>query len=171
MTEEIFQTKPEAATTSRLPLILLGIAVLAVVLGGGGLYWVAKQRPDQPVDPTVGLVRAGTPEFDDYLKGPKIALTNVEKFESNNMVGYRYDVTCRIENLGPRPLRGVELRGFILDFENKVIAERIVHPVPLKQPTLAPGQSMPAQVMIDGIKDSGQVMDVRVEVRGLRFEK
>jgi hypothetical protein len=168
----MFEGSTEMKDSSRPRLAAIAAAItLALALGGGAYYWLASRSAETArVDLGAGMLRAGTPEFDAYLAEQKAAIVNLKRLESENMVGFRYDIACEVKNAGPRPLTGIEMRAYIIDFDRKVIAERIVYPMQARKlPVLATGESVPVRAIVDGIKDGGQVMDVLIEIRGLRF--
>ena len=171
MSVALFSPNPEEKQRpSRLPLVLFICSVLAVVAGGGGLWWTAHRASAVKAQKMEGLVRAGTPEFDTYLRENKLIINKLERFESESMIGNRYDIFCQVENLGSRTITGLEMRGFVVDFDNKPFVERIIYPIPNQRSTpLKPGEFFPVKMVVDGVKDSSKVMDVRIEVQGIRF--
>jgi hypothetical protein len=118
------------------------------------------------------MVRAGAAEFDSY-KG-KVELEVIEKVTHPNMIGmFQLEVRATLHNRGDRPLTAVEILGKMLDMDDKVIAQNVSIPIPrVRKEPLKPGESMKISVKVDAPAKitEGEVKDIVVELRGLRFQ-
>ncbi len=162
---------PEPSERNFMPFILGGAFLLLAGLVGGIAWWNNYSQTQAAIARTAGIVRAGTPEFDAYLRDKKIVIDKIERWEAEGNLGWRYDIQCEVKNVGDRTLTGIEMRAFVVDFDEKPLGERIFYPMATqKVATLAPGQTLPIRISVDGIRDSGSVMDVRIAVRGARFK-
>lgn len=172
------QTQPAASappTDSRRTLFIILGATFVVVSAAVGLvvWWEKHSRERAAVQMTEGMLRAGDPEFDDYLKREGVRLVTVDRLVINGEAGDRYEYICRLENRGDRTLTGVELRVYLIDMEEKTIVEKLAYPLAaqnLKQ--LAPGQSVTARPTLTGVKTpESEVRDFFCVVNGLRFAR
>lgn len=150
-----------------LGLVVLVLAALAVL----GLYRAFTSHKEAPKTPGLkDAKRAGNPEFDSYLKD--VAISNKEFFYSQNLLGgNQITARGRLQNLGNRTLRAVEVRAYAVDFDGKVLVERIAVPIPKMSPEpLRPHQTLPITVVIQNAPDEGIVQDIKMELTGLILE-
>ena len=91
-----------------------------------------------------------------------------------NMIGMlQLEVRARLHNRGDRPMTGVEIQGKMFDMEDKIIAQNTSIPIPrVRQEPLKPGESMRISVKVDapGKISEGEIKDIVIELRGLRFQ-
>lgn len=167
------QTNAQEAPPNRMRAIgiIAGIGLLVLVV----VVWLADQALRPPQVSTAGLegaVRAGEADFDAYRE--KMVFEEKEIIVHPNMLGLlQFEVRARMTNQGDRAFSGIELRGKILDLDDKVIAQNVSQPVPrLRREPLAPGESMRISVKIDAPAKASEndVKDVTVELNGLRFQ-
>jgi hypothetical protein len=67
-------------------------------------------------------------------------------------------------------LNGLEVRAAVVDHQGKVVKERTVTVLPTKQPELEPNKTMTVQVMLEGMSDSDDRANIKMEVTGFRFK-
>jgi hypothetical protein len=150
-------------------LLVVG-AIGALVLTA--LIVLLMQSKPPSVALTENMVRAGAAEFDSY-KG-KVELEVIEKVTHPNMIGmFQLEVRATLHNRGDRPLTAVEILGKMLDMDDKVIAQNVSIPIPrVRKEPLKPGESMKISVKVDAPAKitEGEVKDIVVELRGLRFQ-
>jgi len=155
---------------SRALLVVGAIAalVLAIMIAALSLTKPANEREVE------SIVRAGSPEFDAYKDKVVLEVDPDSKMVHPNMIGmWQLAVTATLTNRGNRELTGVELVGKMLDMEDKVIAHAVSLPIPrIRREPLKPGESMTVKVKVDapGKVSEGEVKDIVMELRGLRFQ-
>ncbi|OYT71673.1 MAG: hypothetical protein CFK52_07375 [Chloracidobacterium sp. CP2_5A] len=168
---ETHSAAPPTSSRRRLFIILAATFVLASIAVGIVAWWEKRSREAAAVSLTEGLLRAGDPEFDAYLKREGVRLATIDRLVVNGETSDRYEYVCRIENRGDRPLTGIELRVYLVDMEEKAIVEKRSYPLAaqnLRQ--LAPGQSITARPTLTGVKTpESEVRDFFCVVSGLRF--
>jgi len=164
-----------SATDSRrhLFLILAATFVLVSAVVGFVMWWEQWSRKEAAVKMAEGMLRAGDPEYDDYLRREGVKLVTLDRLVINGETSDRYEYICRIENRGDRPLTGIELRVYLIDMEEKTIVEKLAYPLAAQnQKQLAPGQSITARPTITGVKTpESEVRDFLCVINGLRFAK
>lgn len=166
------EAEPKKAEPSQFRKVLIVVGVVILILVGGGVLWSEYQTKQDRLQRSANLVRAGNPEFDAYVKGQKVVVTEMETSESSSMIEFVYELTCQIENRGDRTIEAIELRGFIYDWEDKPSRELYRYPLPSKElPKLGPNQKLKVRMSIDGVKDNSYVKNGLIEIRGLRFAR
>lgn len=150
-----------------LAVVVLALAAVAAV----GLYRAFTSHKEAPKTPGLkDAKRAGSPEFDGYLKD--VAISNKEFFYSQNLLGgNQITARGRLQNLGNRTLRAVEVRAYAVDFDGKVLVERVAVPIPkMSSEPLRPHETLPITVVIQNAPDEAVVQDIKLELTGLILE-
>lgn len=160
--------KEKRDSLSRRYYILIVVVLVLAAIAALGLYRSFTSHKQTPK--TVGLKnakRAGNPEFDSYLKD--LAISNKELFYSQNLLGgNQITARGRLQNLGSRTVRAVEVRAYAVDFDGNVLAERIAVPIPkMSSEPLRPHETLPITVVIQNAPDEGLVQDIKMELTGL----
>ncbi len=170
------QTESPSTTTptdTRRTLVIILVVTFVIVSAAVGLvvWWEKYSRERAAIQMTEGMRRAGDPEFEDYLRREGVRLITVDRLVLNGEAGDRYEYICRLENRGDRTLTGIELRIYLIDMEEKTVAEKFAYPLAaqnLKQ--LVPGQSITARPTLTGVKTpESEVRDFFCVINGLRF--
>lgn len=143
--------------------LMLAILVIALVM--------TKSAREREIE---NMVRAGSPEFEAYKDKAVLEVDPDGKMVHPNMIGmWQLAARATLSNRGDRELTGVEVIGKMIDREDKVIASVISRPIPsVKNETLKPGESMIVTIKVDapGKISEGEVKDITIELRGLRFQ-
>jgi hypothetical protein len=148
---------------SRMIMVLSAVAVLGVIV----LVILVSSGGDS--GPSEVLVsRPGSAEFDSYAQSVKIS--DVEMRTGERATGSYGRVMCTVQNSGDRVLVGLQLRGVAIDFNSQVLKEKIITPVPNQKETLGPNQGMEIDLYLDPIKDRSQIMDMKIELYGLKLQ-
>jgi hypothetical protein len=149
---------------SRTVIALSGIAVLLV---GALIIIVASRPPAQTTEPE--LAGPGSAEFDSYVNN--IAITDVEKFTNNTLIGRRQaTLKANVTNKGDRVVVGLKIKAAAVGFGGETLTFRIATPVPRQKETLGPGETAKIEIQIDPIPDPAQIQDFTLQVAGLRLK-
>ena len=156
-------------------LLIIGVAIAAAVViavffyvlmraGGGG----------KAVAPSLqGAIRAGNPEFDKHR--PNIVLDEPEAFEGKRALGDTWmTLKTTARNLTGKTLTGLEVKGYVVDYEGKPIKEatRVVIPSELlKLSELPPNKTIAVQMMLEGFKDTDPRANIKMEVTGFKLKE
>jgi hypothetical protein len=136
------------------------------------LIYSFSDRQDRPILERV--VRAGTPEFDNYKDKIVFEVGLDDKITHPNMIGmFQIEIRAKMHNRGDRTLTGVELLAKMLDLNDKVISSSIGTPIPrIRQQPLKPGESFSVSLKVDAPAKitEDEVKDITIELRGLQFE-
>jgi hypothetical protein len=64
----------------------------------------------------------------------------------------------------------LEIRGAVVDHQGQPVKERTVIVIPSRQPELAPNKTMPVTMMLEGMKDTDDRANIKMEVAGVKFK-
>jgi hypothetical protein len=148
---------------SRLIIILSSAAVLIVLV----LIILVGSRRLNDKDETQ-MDRAGTPAFDSYSR--YLEITNVNRTTAERLKNQVGIIRCRVLNNGDQVLTGLQLRGVAIGFNNEVLKETIITPIPKFRESLGANQYIPIELYLEPIPDPAAVMDMTIEVYGLRLK-
>src|SRR3954463_14585626 len=150
--------------TRRTVFIVAGlVAVLLVV----GLVFYLKTRPEPqqataPVDQKLeGGFRSGSPEFEKYKEF--IQLDKPEAEEQDTIAGgVQMTLATTVRNFSGQTLTGLEVKGTVVDLENKPIKERTMIVIPSAGLSeLENNKTARIKVIIPGFKKE----DVRANIK------
>ena len=147
---------------SQTIMILSGLAVLIVIV----LIIVVTSLGRRPSHTDVA--RAGSPEYDAYA--PNVIISNIEK-KTGERLNYRYArILCTVRNAGDAVLVGLQLRAAVIGTGGQLIKEKIFTPVPNTRDTLGPNESMNIDVSVERVPDPSEIMDMTIELYGLKIQ-
>jgi hypothetical protein len=156
----------------RWPIVILAAIITTIIaLAAAGLHYVATT---QPVNSYSGprltsALRPGEPEFDDVREQIEIAqLLGTEQVHPFN--GLAVDLTATVRNNTGRNIRGLEIRGAIVDAQNSTLRERRVMVIPARQTALEPGEAIGVRVLLEGIGNDSDRANMVLEVTGVSFD-
>ena len=164
------ERRAETSETNRTLIIVvaIGSAVLIAIFfyvlmrasGGGGVG-----------EPTLqGAIREGSPQFEEYKL--KIILEEPEATEATRALGdIVMSLHTTVRNLTGKTLTGLEIRGAVVDYQGQPIKQRTVVVIPTRQPELLTNKTMPANMMLDGMKDSDPRANIKMEVVAFKFKE
>ena len=75
-----------------------------------------------------------------------------------------------VRNFTGRTLNGLEIRAAVVDHQGKPVKERTVVVIPTKQAELEPNKTMLVQVMLEGMSDTDDRANIKMEVTGFKFK-
>lgn len=117
-----------------------------------------------------GAIRAGSPEFDQYKT--QIVLDDPQATEAKRALGDTVmSLTTTVRNLSNKTLTGLEIKGAVVDHQNQPVKERTIIVIPTRQAELAPNKTMPVTMMLEGMKDTDDRANIRMEIAGLKFKQ
>jgi len=150
--------------------IIIVVALIAA-LAIGGLFYILMRASSAPtVEPTLeGAIRQGSPEFAEYA--PKIFVEAPEADEAKRALGdIIMNLQSTIRNFTGRTLTGLEIRGIVVDHQEKPVRQQTVVVIPTRQPELAPNHSMAVRIRLEGMTDTDDRANIKMEVTGFKFK-
>lgn len=161
----------DAPEESRNTIIIIVAIAAAIVVGLFVLLLLRSASQRQTGEPTLqGAIRPGSPQWDQYVQN--IKLDEPEAEEAKRALG---DIVMSLHttarNLTGKTLDGLEVRAAVIDHQGKSVKERTVIFVPTRQPELAPNKTMNVQVMLEGMGDTDDRANIKMEVTGFRIKE
>jgi hypothetical protein len=150
--------------------VIITVAVIAGIVIAVLFYFLMRASGGGAVEPTLeGAIRSGSPEFADYQ--PKIHLDEPEAYESKRALGdIVMNLQTTVRNFTGRTLSGLEIRGMVVDHQGKPVSQRTVVVIPGRQSELGSNKTMSAQIMLEGMTDTDDRANIKMEVTGFRFK-
>ena len=160
----------EAPSESRRTMIIVVAVVAAVVIA---LFFYLLMRASGggvTAEPSLqGAIRPGSPEFEQYRS--RIVLDAPEAEEAKRALGDTVmSLHTTVRNFTGRTLNGLEIRAAVVDHQGKPVKERTVVVIPTRQAELEPNKTMLVQVMLEGMSDTDDRANIKMEVTGFKFK-
>jgi hypothetical protein len=117
-----------------------------------------------------GAIRAGSQEFEQYKT--QIVLDDPEATEAKRPLGdIVMSLSTTVRNLSNKTLVGLEIRGAVVDHQGQPVKERTVMVIPSRQAELAPNKTLPVTMMLEGMKDTDDRANIKMEVAAVKFKE
>ena len=165
--EKRIDSQPESRST----LIIVVAVAAAIVIAGFFYFLMRASRGTGGAEPMLqGAIRPGSPEF--AQNNPNIKLDDPEADEAKRALGdIVMSLHTTVRNLTGKTLDGLEVRAAVVDHQGKSVKERTVVVVPTRQPELAPNKTMKVQVMLEGMSETDDRANIKMEVTGFKFKE
>jgi len=160
----------DSSDDSRRKLIIVVAVIAALVIAVLFYFLLRASNTGGSVDPVLeGAIRVGSPEWErDHSK---IVLDPPEADEAKRALGdIVMNLQTTVRNFTGRTLNGLEIRAAVVDHQGKAVKERTLMMIPTRQPELGPNQTMVVAVRFEGMKDSDDRANIRMEVTGFKFK-
>ena len=145
---------------------IVGIFVIAIII------LIAMQRPsmvDQEAAVLADALRPESPEFQDITKDIIISTNSDRTVQFSNAFGsISMSIVGNIRNKGKRSINGLEVNVAVVDQFNQMIKDKSVLVVPKQQEVLAPDESIPITLTLDGFKKDDDRANIRWKVTAIR---
>ena len=163
------EKRSEDAAQSRRSIIIV-VAVVSAVAIAILFYLLMRATGGGGSEPRLeGAIRPGSAEFEQYRS--RIVLDEPEAEEAKRALGdIVMSLHTTVRNFTGRTLSGLEVMGSVLDHQDKVVKSRTVVVIPGRQPELNPNKTMFVQIMLEGLRDSDDRANIRMEVTGFKFK-
>lgn len=164
------QDRRTEESASHKTLIII-VAVAAAVVIALFFYVLMRAGGSGPAEPTLqGAIRPGSPEFDRYKQG--LILEDPQATEAKRALGdWVMTLQTTVRNLTGKTLNGLEIRAAVVDHQGKPVKERTVVVIPGRQPELPPNKTMDVPVMLEGMKDTDDRANIKMEITGFKFKE
>lgn len=165
---DLFEKKEEKKGINKGFLIggLVGVALIAV------LVLLAMQKPsmvDQEAAVLADALRPGSAKFDDITKDIVISTNSDRTVQfSNAFGGISMSIVGNIRNKGTQTINGLEVNVSVVDQFNGVVKDKNVLVIPKQLEVLAPGESIPITLALDGFKKDDDRANIRWKVTAIR---
>jgi hypothetical protein len=151
--------------------LIIGVIIGVVAIGAVILYLSTKPSRDQQVEQILaGSYHEGSPEFEQITKDIIIS-TDDKTVESPTAFGtISMYISGKIRNKGTKTINGLEVNVAVITQFNKILKEKRVLVVPVQQPVLAPGDTIPITLTMDGFDKNDDRANIRWKVTAIRTE-
>lgn len=167
--DDIF--KPEGKKRGVNPIFLIGV-IVGVVAIGGAIYLLSFKPPmaEQTAKLLEGAYREGSPEFAALNKDIIIA-TDDNTVESPMGLGtVSMFIKGKVRNKGTRNISTLEVNVAVVTQKNEVLREKRILVVPIQQPILAPDQTIPITLTLDGFDRKDDRANIRWKVTAIKAD-
>ena len=80
-------------------------------------------------------------------------------------------LTTTVHNLNGKALDGLEIRAAVVDHQDRPVKQRTVVVIPTRQPELATNKTMRVNVLLEGMKETDDRANIKMEVTGFKFKE
>jgi hypothetical protein len=165
------QRQISEADDSRRKLVVI-VAVVALVLISGLFYILMKASSGRTTAPVKleSAIRPGSPEWDQYIK--YIVMDAPIADEAKRGLGDTVMwLKTSIKNFTGKTINGLEIRGAVVDQKGRPVKEKTLVLIPsAAQMELEPNKTVAVQVVLDGMKDSDDRANIKMEITGFRIK-
>ena len=162
--------RAETAESRRSLIILVAIAAAIVI---ALFFYILMKAGSGPAGGDValqGALRPGSAEFDQYKE--KIVLDAPEADEAKRALGdIVMSLHTTVRNFTGKTLSGLEVRAAVVDHQEKAVKERTVVVIPTRQRELAPNKTMTVSVMLEGMTDTDDRANIRMQITGFKLKE
>jgi hypothetical protein len=152
------------------------IFVAALLIGAvtiGAVIWVLSFRPsidEQTAQILAGSFREGTPEYAELNKD--IIISTDDKTVQSPMATGKISMFIHgnVRNKGSRTINILEVNVAVVSTFNDILRERKILVVPVQQPTLGPGETIPITLTLDGFNKEDDRANIRWKVTAIRAQ-
>lgn len=164
------QDRRAEESASHKTLIII-VAVAAAVVIALFFYLLMRAGGSGPGEPTLqGAIRPGSPEFEKYKAG--LVLDEPEAYEAKRALGDTVmTLKTTVRNLTGKTINGLEIYAAVVDHQGKPVKERTVLVIPTRQPELPPNRTMDVPVMLEGMKDTDDRANIKMQIAGFKFKE
>jgi hypothetical protein len=150
--------------------VIIGVAIIAALAIGALFYFLMRASSSPTVEPTLAdAIRSGSPLFAEYA--PKIFVEEPEADEAKRALGdIIMNLQTTVRNFTGRTITGLEIRGSVVDHQGKPVRQQTVVVIPTRQPDLEPNHSMAVRIRLEGMTDSDDRANIKMEVTGFKFK-
>ena len=164
------ERRVEPAESRRSLIIFVAIAAAVVI---ALFFYFLMRASSSPAGGDValqGAIRPGSAEFEQYKE--KIVLDAPEADQAKRALG---DIVMSlhtvVRNFTGKTLSGLEVRAAVVDHQEKAVKERTVVVIPIRQRELGPNKTMTVAIMLEGMTDTDDRANIRMQVTGFKFKE
>lgn len=167
--ENFLQQKEEKRGINKLFIVGAVAGAVIVVLG----IWLLSFRPsidDQTAKILEGSYRDGSAEYTELNKD--IIISTDDKTVQSPMATGKISmfINGKIRNKGTRTIDVLEVNVAVVTQFNVVVRERRILVVPVQQPVLSPGETIPITLTLDGFSPDDDRANIRWKVTAIKSQ-
>jgi|SRR5206468_12648940 len=156
---------------SRRTIVIVVALIAAIAIAA--LFYILMRAGKNSGGTPPGLANAihpGSPDWDKYSK--LIALDEPEADEANRALGdIVMTLRTTVRNFTGKTITGLEIRAAVVDHQGNPVRERHVVVIPTEpHPELAPNKTLPVSVVLDGMTETTDRANIKMEVTGFKLK-
>ncbi len=161
--------KPEEKKRGINPAFIVG-AIGGVVLIGVVFYLLSFKPPieQQTAKLLEGSLREGTPEFASITKDIIISTDDNTVESPTGMGTISMYIKGKIYNKGIKTINALEVTVAVITQKNDVLREKKIVVVPVQQPQLGAGETIPITLTLDGFDRKDDRANIRWKVTAIK---
>jgi hypothetical protein len=149
-------------------LIYLFAGLLAITLWKG-LAELTRHEQSRQEQPLAGALRTGAAGFDEYRD--RIVIEQPQVIAASPAIGDpALEFTASVRNDTGRVIKGLEVRGMVVDEQGEPVSERIAVIIPTQQTAIEPDEVINARLLLEGLRPEAAHASIRLEVTGVIFD-
>lgn len=167
--EDLFKTEQKKRGVNKIFIAALVIGATTI----GAVIWVLSFRPPLDVQTArilEGSYREGSPEYAELNKD--IIISTDDKTVQSPMATGKISmfISGNIRNKGTRTINVLEVNVSVVTQFNDILRERRILVVPVQRPVLAPGETIPITLTLDGFSKDDDRANIRWKVTAIRAQ-
>ena len=165
----MFETGDEKKGISK---VLIGAGILGTIIIGIAIALLSL-RPsidEQEAQILAGSYREGSAEYTELNKDIIISTDDKTVQSPTGRGTIAMYINGKIRNKGSRTIKALEVNVAVITQFNEVLRERRVLVVPVQQAQLAPDETIPITLTIDGFTKDDDRANIRWKVTAIRAE-
>jgi hypothetical protein len=154
--------------------LIIVVAIIAALVIAVLFYFLMRATGGGTVTPTLqGAIRPGSAEFERVRE--RIVLDEPVADEGKRALGdIVMTLSTTVRNFSGKTLSGLEIKGAVIDHQNQPVKQRTIVIIPSPAPggiqELAPNKTIVARVVLDGMTDTDDRANIKMEVTGIKFK-
>ncbi|MBV9216203.1 MAG: hypothetical protein JO053_08510 [Acidobacteria bacterium] len=146
--------------------------LIAAALIGGLIFWLSRKpsMEDQTAKILDGSFHEGSPQFADLNKDIIISTDDDTVQSPTGMGTISMYIKGKIRNKGTHNITVLEVNVAVVTQFNQVLKERRMLAVPVQQGNLAPGDTIPITITLDGFAKDDDRANIRWKVTAIKAE-
>ena len=165
--EDLFSKGNEKKGVNKVFIAALVIAAVLI----GAAVWVLSWRPsmeEQIAQVLEGSFKPGSPEFEELNKDIIISTDDRTVESPTGMGTISMYINGKVRNRGNRTFDILEVNVAVVTQFNDVVKEKKVLVVPVQQPVMGPGETIPITLALEGFKTDDDRANIRWKVTAIR---
>ncbi len=129
-----------------------------------------RSRPSPGVEQRLeGALRRGALEFDEYRE--RVVIEQPQAIVARRATSdLALELTATVRNDTGRIIKGLEVRGTVVDSQGSPLNELVAVVIPAQQAAIEPNEAIKARLLLEGVRPDAARASVRMEVTGVIFD-
>ncbi len=162
-------TERYVTDTSGSRKIVIVVAIVAAVVLALAFYLLMRASSSggsTTVTRLEGAIRPGSSEWEIQNK---IFREEPVADEAKRALGdIVMTLHTKLRNFTGKTLTGLEMRAAVVDHQGKAVKERTVVIIPARQAELGPNKDLDVNIVLDGMSDTDDRANIRMEITGFK---